>query len=241
MTPSKCAWLAVLFFLLALTAGSADAVEPDSTSPLGSFLTRHQIGARLGGWINLGDTPPELDTAAQFETNFHDGSFFFEGYYAHRFTRALMGEFSLGIANRGSVTFLIDDRSNVGSVMVYSVLLHGKLYPFGGSGWRLQPYFTAGGGLYYARRSVQFSTSDLYYYYPGLDEESRTDFSYALGGGFDLPVSSQIGLDLNIRYLPVVFGDPLMTIEDYSAVTVTIGVKYLYSGPSNESDPNRRM
>lgn len=234
---SVISWL--LGFMVLATA--AQGAEPDTTLVESGFFNTHQVGIRLGGWANLGDSPPARDTAEIFETNFHDASFFFEGYYAHRFTRALMGEFSVGIVNRGSVTFRVEDRTNVGNVILYSVLLQAKVYPLASTGWAVQPYVTGGGGLFYGRRSVQFSSSIDYYYYPGLDEESATDFNYAFGGGFDWPVASQIGLDFNVKYLPIEFGDPLMTVKDYGALAISVGVKYLYSGSSKETDRNRRM
>ncbi len=234
----------VVFMGVIAPAVASQGAEPDSAAAERGFFNTHQVGIRLGGWANLGDMPPERDTADAeeiFETNFHDASFYFEGYYAHRFTRALMGEFSVGIVNRGSVTFRVEDRDNVGNVILYTVLLQAKLYPLASTGWTVQPYVTGGGGLFYGRRSVQFTSSTDYYYYPELDEESATDFNYAVGGGFDWPIASQIGLDFNIKYLPIEFGDPLMTIEDYGALAISIGVKYLYSGSSKESDRNRRM
>lgn len=230
---------ALLLVCLGLT-GATYAAEPGETS-LDSFKRSHQIGVRLGGWANLGDNPPVRDTADLFETSFHDASFLFEGFYAHRFTPALMGEFSLGIVNRGSVSFRIGDRENVGNVLLYSVLLQGKLYPLASTSWGIQPYVTGGGGIFYGRRTVQFSSSIDYFYYPGLDEESATDFNFAVGGGFDWPIATQIGLDFNVKYLPISFGEPLMTVEDYGALAISLGIKYFHFGSTKESDHNRRM
>ena len=214
---------AVLLCLLVAVTSPVFAAE--EASPAETFSSKNQVGGRLGVWANLGDTPKE-DTAGVFKTSIGDASFYFEGYYAHRFHPLLMGEISLSIVNRGSVTFRVENRDNIGNLMVYSFLLNAKVYPFGSTGWRVQPYVAGGGGLYYGRRSVQFTSSIVYY--PGLDEESATDFNFTVAAGFDYPLTDNIGLDFNARYVPITFGDPLMTIDDYEALAFSVGVKYLY-------------
>jgi hypothetical protein len=221
-----------------LTAASVRAAE--EAGPEDTFRYKHQLGVRLGTWINQGDSPPEADTAGIFKTGISDANFYFEGFYAHRLHPLLMGEFSLGIVNRGTVTFRVSDRENIGNLLLYSILLNVKFYPFGGLDWRVQPYLTGGGGLYYGRRSVQFSSSDAIYYYPGLDEQSATDWNYSVGGGFDYPIADQVGLEFNAKYMPIKFGNPLMTVDDYGALAFSVGVKYLYENSTKENDRDRR-
>ena len=190
------------------------------------FSEKHQAGIRLGVWANNGETP--TDSAGIFETSFKDANFYFEGYFAYRLFSQAMLEFSLGIVNRGSVTFQEAGATNVGNVLVYPVLLQLKLYPLASLKAKLQPYLLAGGGLYYGRRSVQFTTSSDVYYY-GLAEQSGTDFNYVLGGGLDWPIGATIGLEVGVKYMPIEFSKELQTIRDYDAVAFTVGVKYLYS------------
>ncbi len=228
--------IAVFLMLLTLLAApTLTSAQTDRTDlPLAKkFALLNQAGVRLGVWAHQGSDPPEVDTINNdFKTRFSSENFYFELFYGHRLSSILMLEGSLGIVNRGSVSFRVANRDNVGNVTVYSVLAQAKIYPFGSAGWRLQPYVTGGGGLYYGRRSVQFTTS--YYYYPGLDDETATNFNYTIGGGVDYPLASQVGLDFNIKYAPANFGSPLMTVKDYSALAFSIGVKYLYSRSKNK-------
>lgn len=190
------------------------------------FNEKHQAGIRLGVWANNGESP--TDSVGISETSFKDANFYFEGYFAYRLLPQAMLEFSLGIVNRGSVTFKEAGATNVGNVLVYPVLLQLKLYPLASLKAKLQPYFLAGGGLYYGRRSLQFTTSSDVYYY-GLAEQSGTDFNYVLGGGIDWPIATTIGLEAGVKYMSIEFSKGLQTIRDYDAVAFTVGVKYLYS------------
>jgi outer membrane protein W len=190
------------------------------------FNEKHQAGIRLGVWANNGESP--TDFVGISETSFKDANFYFEGYFAYRLLPQAMLEFSLGIVNRGSVTFKEAGATNVGNVLVHPILLQLKLYPLASLKAKLQPYLLAGGGLYYGRRRVQFTTSSDVYYY-GLVEQSGTDFNYVLGGGIDWPIATTIGLEVGVKYMPIEFSKKLQTIRDYDAVAFTVGVKYLYS------------
>ena len=190
------------------------------------FNEKHQAGIRLGVWANNGESP--TDSVGISETNFKGACFYFEGYFAYRLAPTVMLELSFGIVNRGSVTFREAGATNVGNVLVHPILLQLKLYPLASLKAKLQPYLLAGGGLYYGRRSVQFTTSSDVYYY-GLAEQSGTDFNYVLGGGIDWPIATTIGLEAGVKYMPIEFSKGLQTIRDYDAVAFTVGVKYLYS------------
>lgn len=204
-------------------------VNAQEAEPKETFKSKHQAGIRLGVWSNLGDTHPEGDTyesGFSFKTNINDASFYFEGYFDYRLSRYFMGGLSIGIVNRGSVTLALGSATDIGNILVYPMLLNLKFYPLASMNLKFQPYLTVGGGLYYGRRNVQLTTS---YYYSEFEEESSTKFNYSLGGGFDWPIAHSIGLDLNIRYLPIEFSDDLVAVSDYSAFTIAVGIKYLYS------------
>ncbi len=188
------------------------------------FNSMHQAGFRLGVWGNQGGSPPEVDPL--FETNFNDANFYFEGYFAYRLFPLAMLELSLGIVNRGSVTFIEGNTTNVGNVLVYPILLQLKFYPLSSMRPKFQPYLLAGGGLYYGRRSVQFTKLSTAYI--GLKEQSGSNFSYVIGGGIDWPIGTSFGLEANVKYMPIKFSKGLQTVQDYDALAFTIGVKYLY-------------
>lgn len=202
------------------------------------FVRSHQAGVRLGGWSNLGSSPQDsvsVNAFAYYLTDFKSASFYLEGYFALRLNRWLVGEASLGVVSRGDVTLRDEDigESRIGSLLVYPILLKAKLYPTGVIGGRFHPYFLIGGGLYYGRHDVQIvSTSSAFY--SAFDEDSETAFDYVIGGGIDWPLSSRVGLDLNVQYQPIEFSNGLIDVRDYSSLTITVGVKYLWSPGSNE-------
>ncbi len=191
------------------------------------FNTKNQLGIRLGVWSNDGETPPrQFDiNESIIRTKINDGNFYFEGYYGHRFSPLLVGEIALGIVNRGTVTINDAYQDDIGNLMVYPILAQLKLYPLSNSNTTVKPYLVAGGGMYYARQSVQFSTS---YYEPFRNEKSEIDFNYVVGGGFDYAFSENIGFEVNAKYFPINFSNSLLRISDYSAVTITIGIKYIF-------------
>jgi len=223
--------VALCLILAAAPVGAQDETPEETLNDL--YLRSHQVGGRIGGWANLGDSPPEVQgtppAAGSFTTDFSGGSFYLEGYFAYRFNRWLVGEFSLGLVSRGDVTiYEIGGGSSFGSLNVYPVLLKLRVYPLAGLVGSIHPYVFAAGGVYYGKHSISIVNS-----YEGLlranfGEASQTALGYALGGGVDWPLASVVALDLNVQYLPIDFGDPLIAVEDYSSVTITVGVKYLF-------------
>jgi len=200
-----------------------------STEDKTEFRFQHQLGIRMGGWNNLGETPPKLfvnsDSTSMFQSKVGDVDFFFEGYYAYRLIPQSLLEFSVGIVNRGTISIQERGRSDVGNLLVYPILAQFKIYPLSPLQSRIQPYVTIGGGLYYGRLSVQF-TND--YFGARFSEKSATNFNYALSAGFDYLLASTIGLDFNVKYYPINFTKELLEIRDYNGVAITVGVKYLY-------------
>ncbi len=219
--------LRFLFFLIifALLNSSVFSIEKVKSN----FNTKNQIGIRLGVWSNSGDIPPSeiLTEASTIQTKINDANFYFEGYYGHRFSSLLVGEIALGIVNRGTVTINdnLTSQNDIGNLMVYPILAQLKFYPISNFNTTVKPYLVAGGGMYYARQSVQFSTS---YYEPFRNEKSEVDFNYVVGGGFDYAFSENIGFEINAKYFPITFSKPLLEVNNYSAMTITIGIKYIF-------------
>lgn len=218
---------------LALVVGIS-AVSAQADDELNDiYLRSHQVGARLGGWANQGGIPPknigDPPEPGSATTSFTDGSFYLEGFAAFRLNPWLATELSLGLVSRGDATIYESDQgSSYGTINVYPILLKLKAYPLGTLARKFHPYVLAGGGIYYGKHSIQIIDS-----YEGLlranfGEESQTTLGYVLGGGVDWPLASVIGLDLNVQYMPIDFGDPLIAVKDYSSLTITVGVKYFF-------------
>lgn len=218
-------------FAVLMIAGSSHATDerPDSSH---HFFYQHQAGVRLGVWANQGGSPPDSghvmsngDRTGIFITNINDAAAYFEGFFGYRMSRYLVLQISGGTVNRGSVTISDSVRSDVGNLTIYPVLGQVKFYPFPNSQLKFHPYIAAGGGLYIGRRGVQFSNA---WYNTNWEEETEVAFNYAVSAGADWPLTQKLGLEAQISYMPVTFSDKLLTIEDYEAIAVSIGIKYLY-------------
>jgi outer membrane protein W len=227
---AKC--LVFVLFSLAVTIGPVSAQEAEEGSDI-SVPNRHQIGIRLGTWINAGDDPPPLlqlldandVVVGQLETDLTNVSFYFEGYFAYNIFPQAFIELSFGIVNRGSVTIQEGPITDVGNLMLYPLLLQLKFYPLALPNCRFRPYVGAGGGLYHGRQDIQFTTD---FFFTDLAEDTETDFNYVLSGGADWILSDNLALDLNVKYMPINFPQSLVTIRDYDAMAVSVGIKYLY-------------
>lgn len=235
MTFRKFARLQLLCLATFFISAACSVAVDKNTAPVDLFLTQHQAGFRLGVWSNQGDLPPsEGDITSDgivtgfFKTSINSASAYVEGYFGYRLNSRLVGELSLGTVNRGSVTLAdttgIYDASDVGNLMIYPILVQLKLYAPKIPNSNLHPFILAGGGIHYGRRNVQFSNSQNYY--ANWQEETATDFNYVIGGGFDWPIASSIGLDFTVKYMPINMS--LVVIDKYDALAFTVGVKYLY-------------
>ena len=182
-----------------------------------------------GLWRNLGDEPvaDAIEDGQFWKTDIGDNNFFFEGYGGYRLNSLAMAELSFGFVNRGDVTNFDGVNSYVGNLIVYSVLLQLKVYPLPSLPVGFHPFVLAGGGLYYGRHDVQFTTE--YYYYDYFNEKSGTDFNYVIGGGIDWPLADYIGIDFSVKYMPISLSRKLVTMSEYDALTFSVGVKYLFN------------
>ncbi len=219
---------AVLFFVVIGALASAVPAQEPPENPVDRFVLQNQVGVRLGAWSNLGSSPvaDTTDGISTYSTDLKSSSFYLEAYFGYRLNPLLMMELAFGIVNRGDVT--IDDGNGqlfYGNLLVYPIQLRAKLYPLASLHPKFQPYVMAGGGLYYGRNSIQFTTSSAFI--TNDVGASRTKFSYMLGGGVDWPLTKKVGLDLNLNYMPINFSKDLIFIRDYSSLTVTVGIKYL--------------
>jgi opacity protein-like surface antigen len=230
MKRPSCSLAKFVLVVLALFATAvATATAADQTmDPIERFNLQNQAGIRLGVWNNLGSTPvTDTGNGTQtYQTDLKSSNFYFEAYFGYRLNSNLMLELAFGIVNRGDVT--VDDGQGnqyFGNLLLYPIQLRAKVYPLASMRPKFQPYLMAGGGVYYGHNSIQFTTSSSFFTTDLGD--SRTKLSYMVGGGVDWPLSSIVGLDLNVSYMPINFSKDLIFVRDYSALTVTFGIKYL--------------
>jgi hypothetical protein len=218
---------------IALVLSSAILAQP--TAPPLPYGSHRQMGIRIGGWANLGDNPPASDTTGNFESNINSGSAYAEVFIAWRLFNGGFAEANLGIVNRGSVTLIENNQEYIGNLLVTPVLLQFKYYPTIGHKAKLYPFLSLGGGAYFGRRAVQFSTNSYDATYGGFNDNSQTEFNYTLGGGLDYRISRQLALELQGKYMPIRFKQ-LAFVENYTALTITIGIKFL-TLPSKRQPP----
>ena len=191
------------------------------------FSNKNFAGVRIGAWTNSGDEA--IPEQSEFSSEFSKSSVYAEFFYSHRIASPLAAEFSLGIYSRGDVEYYSTSDVFVGAVNIYPIFVTAKLYPlYSFENLPFYLYAQPGFGLVYASQSI-IDYDDYYYYYYGYTaEDSETKFTYSLGGGVEIPVSTQIGLTMNFKYIPVKFGEPLAEIEDYSGWTLTFGAGYIF-------------
>jgi len=213
---------------LLLVLCAASGFGADTEISLGDwFRNSHQFGGRLGAWVNAGDTPVSTDSSGNFRSDINDVNFFAGFSLAYRLTPHLLGELSVADVVRGSVTLRDGDNERIGNLHLTSIMALMRVYPVKLFNGRVHPYVAAGAGFYIGRRDVKFvSLSDPYY--TGLNDETRTVFSYAAAAGIDWVLGRSLALEGQVLWTPIDFTKPLVLIEDYRAIGISIGLKYLY-------------
>lgn len=221
----------LLAAMLLLTPG-VWAEQPESARPpltkMDYHKISHQVGGRLGVWSHIGEDAPDEDESGTFQADLSDQSFYLEGTAGYRLNPLLFGEFTLGMVDRGDVTIQDGPNQRIGSLLITSFLLHARLYPIPGGIGSLVPWASIGGGLYYGKRNVKFTTVGSPFY-DNLDQESRTQLGYSLGAGIDWVLASTIALETQVRWMPVEFSENLALSDDYRGLAFTLGIKYLYA------------
>ncbi len=214
-----------LFLSLVVSSVFAETEQQTTTAK------KHQVGVRMGVWSNNGATPPssivDMATGDSLTTSINDVNFYIEGFYAYNIRSSWFTEISFGMVNRGDMQYYstssLYDFSNI---LLFPILLQLKFYPLLSSNGKFQPFIGAGGGAYFAKQDLQFSND---YYAQYRNGDSETDFNYTLSGGFDWQFRSNFSLEVQTKYMPITFSNYFIGEKDYSATTITIGLKYKYN------------
>jgi len=209
-----------LFVALSVFPAFAEAIEITKTG----FGYSHFAGARFGAWAMLGDETVTDGVSQPVELS--AGALYGEFFYAHRVHPMISAEISIGVFSQGDITYDAGSAVYYYGAKVYPILISAKFYPFSANtGHSMHPYLRAGGGVAYGTRDA----IDPYYYgYDYFIEDTETKFTYAVGAGVDWAVASQIGLNLDFKYVPIKFGKPLAGFKDYSGWQLVFGVGYIF-------------
>lgn len=215
-------WCGATELLAQLRPQRAPAPRPSSVL----FGEKTQMGIRVGGWSHQGETPrsfvdqPDYSLRADYPAT----NFYFEGFYGFRLSDPFGVEFSFGTVQRGEVT--VHDRTTgnrtFGNVTLYPVRVRGFWYPAPDGLGTLRPYLSAGGSMIVGSDAVQIA-NQFGYYAP----HTEITVGWVAGGGVEFALSPSLVLELAATYQPIRFADPLVFEENFDALAITIGGKYL--------------
>lgn len=231
--PRLLALLCTIILVFSSSVVNAQEQEQKKSS-IPEFSRRHQAGGRIGAWVNLGDTPPSSisDSGVLFTSNINSANIYGELFVGFRLIPHLMLELAVGTVNRGTVAIYdsTSDEDFVGNLYINPVLAQLRIYPFASIASKIQPWVSGGGGLYVGRRNVQFVDLGESYgsYYGDFTDATQTNFGYVLGGGFDWILGRSVALEASTRWMPISFDESLALVDSYDALSITVGIKYLF-------------
>jgi len=154
-----------------------------------------------------------------------------EFFYNYFLLDQLGLEFSLGSSSRGDIIFRSDEIGEFfGSVNVYPIAVGIKVTPLSGLvSDRYQPYFHGGGSLVITRELFEGVRSvDLQALWDRGGTQSRTDFGWWAGAGFESYVSTGICVTSNFKYHSIDYSKSIGGYNDHSGYQVTFGVAYIF-------------
>ncbi len=211
----------VLSAFLLLFSADLMALEKKH-NPLLMEARYSMAGIRLGVWSDKGDNP--VNDTVDFDLS--STGFVTELFIDYRLTPVIIGEISFGIISRGDVTIEQGGGKFVGPIILYPVMFQLKISPLSGRHEKFHPYLIGGGGFLFGKHNIDISLGNVTYGEFLDAQKTVTDFNYVLGGGIDLALSDQIGINFNVKYYPIQFGDELAGIKDYSGMSFSIGAAY---------------
>ncbi len=211
--------------LVVILSGTARGLEKQQSDRL-LAAEYSMVGLRLGAWVS--NQGPKTVRDLTIETNMPDAGFYTELFLDYRLAPVVFLEGSLGIASRGDAVIHDTTGRYIGTINLYQALFQIKFSPFAGHSKKFLPFLVAGGGVAWGRQSIDFIVTYSYYYNPDITNRTEADFLPVIGGGIDLPLAEQIGLNVAVKYHPIKFGDALAGVKDYSGTAVSMGVAYYF-------------
>lgn len=221
---TKIVCLGLMILLLSGLAGIAGAIEREPADKLAA-AQYSMVGLRLGFWADMAESGNISDTT--IDADLPDAGFYTEIFFDYRLAPPLFLELSMGIASRGDVVIEHNDDRYIGTLNLYPLLLQLKFSPLAGRTRSFHPFIVAGGGFVWGRQKIDIiSFGPDPYYNPDIVGKTETDFIGVIGGGIDLALSEQLGLNMATKYHPVTFGNDLAGIRDYTGLAFSVGISY---------------
>ncbi|MFQ5607641.1 MAG: outer membrane beta-barrel protein [Candidatus Zixiibacteriota bacterium] len=202
--------LTLVFLAVTLTSAPAGA---------GPFSGRDMVGGRIGAWANDGDRGR---TDGRMGQEISSSSPYAELFFNHSFSSWFNAELALGNSKRAE---LVSDRLTIiDGINLYPMQVSLKVYPLGPMGLgKAYPFIQGGVGFSIARQSVRRIGSIT------GGSNTKTDFDFLLGGGFDFPVANKIALTVAGKYHRIDFGDgQFLGASDFSGYSIAVGAAYLF-------------
>jgi len=217
--PLGIALVLALFLLVASIAGAVDK-KPGKEPPQVSSA----VGIRLGVWSDISNALPEVDPS--FTTDLTKTGFATEIFFDIKIAPRIFCELSMAAVGRGDIVLRQGDSRLIGTVNLYPLLAQLKLSPLATPNHTVLPFILAGGGVAVGRQNTQFIIGTSQLYDPWAGDRTEAAFIAVLGGGCDIIVADQIGLNFVGKYIPMKFNTALAGLKDFSGMSFEVGISY---------------
>jgi hypothetical protein len=223
---SKPAIIAVLLFM----AAQVTLAESNASSGIIGNRGNQLLGVRLGVYHFTTEetvSPSRgLDIIGGHRNGFA-GEFFYNYFPLDQLGLVA----TLGSSSRSDIIFRSQEIGEFfGSVNVYPIAVGIKLTPVSGLvSDRYQPYFHGGGSIAITRELFEGVRSiDLEAYWGRGGSQSRTDFGWWVGTGFESYVASNICVTSSFKYHSIDYSESIGGYRDHSGYQVAFGVAYIF-------------
>lgn len=220
---------ASLLIMLALTALPLTVLAGSSDQPIGN-KGNQLVGIRIGSYHFTTDEELSISEGLEISGG-SKNAVTAELFYNYFFLDQLGFEFSLGSATRSDITFESDSIGEfLGTVNVYPIAVGVKLTPLSGIvSEYFQPFVHGGGSLVITREMFEGARRiDIREYLDRGGEQSKTDFGWWAGAGFESYVSSRICVTSNFKYHSIEYSESIGGYKNHSGYQIMVGVAYIF-------------
>jgi hypothetical protein len=226
---------ALLVSLLIALLAQMSSAQTDSPATTVGNRGNQLMGIRLGVYHFTTDETVAPSEGLEVVGSKKNG-FAAEFFYDYFLLDQLGFEFSLGSASRADIIFRSDSIGELlGSVNVYPIAIGIKVTPLSGLvSDHYQPYLHGGGSLVITRELFEAGRGvDPVAYWDRGGAQSRTDFGWWAGFGFESYVASRICVTSNFKYHSIDYSESIGGFRDHSGYQITFGVAYIFRKKSD--------